>query len=128
MPFYWRGALDNARYARYFYPGWTCRFYVSDEIPQNLINTLKARGAEIVMMGKRINQEAMLWRFLAAAEKGLDAVIVRDADSCFSKRETAAVQEWFQSGKRFHIMRDHPLHTELRWLAACGVSVVLYQT
>ena len=37
------------------------------------------------MMGKRINQEAMLWRFL---QKGLDAVIVRDADSCFSKRET----------------------------------------
>ena len=107
---YWKGALNNVRYARYFYPGWVCRFYVSDEIPSDLINTLKARGAEVIAMGQRINQEATLWRFLAATEAKLDAVIVRDADSCFSKRERLAVQEWLRSDKKFHIMRDHFWH------------------
>ncbi|KAF2352236.1 hypothetical protein FHG87_017008 [Trinorchestia longiramus] len=32
-------------------------------------------------------------------------------------REVAAVQEWRQSGRNFHIMRDHPLHYGTKVLA-----------
>jgi hypothetical protein len=31
-------------------------------------------------------------------------------DSRFSDREQAAVQEWLESNKDFHFMRDHPNH------------------
>ena len=34
----------------------------------------------------------------------------RDLDGQFSEREQAAVQEWLQSNKAFHITRDHPAH------------------
>ena len=36
--------------------------------------------------------------------------IARDLDSRFTDREQAAVVEWLNSNKSFHIMRDHPLH------------------
>ena len=34
----------------------------------------------------------------------------RDLDSLPTKREAAAVEEWLQSGKRLHAMRDNPYH------------------
>ena len=40
----------------------------------------------------------------------VDTVLVRDLDSNISPREVAAVQEFLQSPKEFHIMRDHPHH------------------
>ena len=53
----------------------------------------------------------MFWRLLV-----LDHLpkayryLVRDADSRFTPRECAAVQEWEKSGMWFHTMRDHPAH------------------
>ena len=40
----------------------------------------------------------------------VDALLVRDLDSNISPREVAAVQEFLQSSKEFHVMRDHPYH------------------
>ena len=40
----------------------------------------------------------------------MSVVISRDLDSSITTREVAAVQEWLQSKKSFHIMRDHPQH------------------
>ena len=37
-------------------------------------------------------------------------MISRDTDSRLSLRERAAVDEWMESDKGFHIMRDHPYH------------------
>lgn len=37
-------------------------------------------------------------------------MVSRDLDSKISARETAAVDEWLQSKKSFHIMRDNPQH------------------
>ena len=34
----------------------------------------------------------------------------RDLDSLPTRREAAAVDEWLQSGKRLHAMRDNPYH------------------
>ena len=42
--------------------------------------------------------------------KQVDWYVSRDLDSRFNLREFAAVQDWFQSGKAFHTMRDHPNH------------------
>ena len=53
----------------------------------------------------------MFWRFFAHDETDCEYVVFRDADSRISKREKMAVDEWIQSGKSIHIMRDHPYHT-----------------
>ena len=40
----------------------------------------------------------------------MDYYFTRDLDSRLNDREQAAVTEWLNSNKSFHIMRDHPWH------------------
>ena len=38
-------------------------------------------------------------------------MLSRDCDSRISDREVSAINEWLNSDKDFHIMRDHPYHS-----------------
>jgi hypothetical protein len=40
----------------------------------------------------------------------VDAYVSRDLDSRLNAREISAVNEWIDSDKDFHFMRDHPYH------------------
>jgi hypothetical protein len=53
------------------------------------------------------------WRFLPLDDQTADLVLVRDVDSLLDAREAWCVQEWIDSGKPFHIIRDDCCHTEL---------------
>ncbi|WP_417260828.1 hypothetical protein [Celeribacter sp.] len=109
-PIYLQGALRNVRLQKVHFPTWTTRIYASQEIPATLIEQLKAEGAEVVAKVRQNNIDGMFWRFLPVGEPDVDAVIVRDTDSRLTARERAAVDQWIDSGKSLHIMRDHPLH------------------
>jgi len=52
----------------------------------------------------------MFWRFLAAGDENVEVMISRDTDSRLWFREKQAVEEWLNSDKDFHIMRDHRYH------------------
>jgi hypothetical protein len=41
-----------------------------------------------------------------------DPILFRDCDSRLNPREAAAVGEWLASGKKFHVMHDHPYHAD----------------
>jgi hypothetical protein len=107
---YLEGALPNVELGREIYPGWTCRFYVSQEVPEQLVRRLQEEGAEVVSMRRRDRWDGLFWRFLAVDDPSAELVIVRDVDARLNRRERHAVDEWMASGKGFHIMRDHPLH------------------
>jgi hypothetical protein len=112
-PKYQKGALDNLRLAHELYPGWTCRFHVSQGISPSIVCKLKEEGGEVITKIRKDGVHGTFWRFLPASDRELDILLVRDIDSRLSKREVLAVQEWIKSGKRFHIMRDHPFHIQL---------------
>jgi hypothetical protein len=52
----------------------------------------------------------LFWRFLALDDKDINILLSRDCDSRISDREISAINEWIESDKDFHIMRDHPYH------------------
>lgn len=106
-PKYTMGAVKNALLAPMIYPEWTCRFYVGEDVPIGIIDKLHSADAEIIKM-RGTGWNGMFWRFFAA--NGQDTVICRDTDSRLNLREKAAVDEWLESDKDFHIMRDHPYH------------------
>lgn len=54
----------------------------------------------------------MFWRFLVADDETVDRYIVRDTDSRLNEREARAVDAWIASGKKYHILRDHPSHSQ----------------
>ena len=63
------------------------------------------------------------WRILPLFDKKVDVFICRDADSRLSYREKAAVDEWLESNKALHIMRDHPKgHKTIMLAGMCGFN------
>lgn len=109
-PNYQIGAVENLTLAKTIYPGWICRFYVSQEIPKSLIKRLYKEGGEIIHRKRNMVADGMFWRFEAASDPDTAILIVRDTDSRLGIRERHAVDEWLASNHDFHIMRDHPHH------------------
>jgi hypothetical protein len=110
-PKYTIGAIKNAELALKIYPDWTCRYYVGKNTPIDIIQKLMYfNNTEIKIMNDSGNWSGMFWRFYAAVDPDVDVMISRDTDSRLSQRERTAVDDWIDSNKGFHIMRDHPYH------------------
>ncbi len=111
---YLNGAVTNAIVARYLYPGWTPRFYTDESTPQDFRDLLTRNGAQVSMVeGLPAERFGLFWRFLVEDDPEVDVYLVRDADSVMNIKERWAVADWLRSGKAFHVMRDHPQHSEL---------------
>ena len=110
-PIYWKGALRNIELSKKYFPDFICRFYIDDKCDQKLIQTLHSENVEIVLMDQSHKYEGMYWRFEASQEDDVNIFLSRDCDSRLSEREKNAINEWLESDKDFHIMRDHPYHT-----------------
>lgn len=107
---YWRGALANIELAKIIYPDYICRFYIDQDAPSELKNSIIGDNIEKVFMKNKGGFNGSFWRFLPATEKDVNIFLCRDADSRLSLREKSAVDEWLISDKDFHVMRDHPHH------------------
>ncbi len=110
-PKYWVGAKKNIELAKKYYPGWICTFYVDKICEKNLIETIKDENVEIILVESFGDFSGLFWRFYAASDPEVYAMISRDCDSRLSEREVLCVNEWLKSDKDFHIIRDHPYHT-----------------
>jgi hypothetical protein len=109
-PKYTIGAVENAKLVNEIYDGWIGRFYCGKSVPENIIVTLKnIPNTEVIIMDEDGDWTGMFWRFYVCEDS--DVMISRDTDSRLSKREKLAIDEWLNSDKDFHIMRDHPYHT-----------------
>lgn len=109
-PVYLQGAISAVGQVHEFYPGWEPRFYLGEDVPQETRSALRDAGA-VVLPGMNLGPwSGMFWRFLAASDPEVSVMISRDVDTQILPREIAAVDEWLQSGRCLHIMRDHPKH------------------
>jgi hypothetical protein len=110
-PKYTQGMIRNAELASKYFPGWVVRAYTDGSSPQAVYDRIRALGGEIVVIeGVGGGIAGMFWRFLVADDATVDRYIVRDSDSRLNLRERFAVQEWIDSGKAIHSIRDHPNH------------------
>jgi GT2 family glycosyltransferase len=106
-------AVINCLLAPAVYPGWTCRFYLDDTVPEGIVALLESFDhVELRWMPRHTSPAATLWRLLAAGDEDVDAVIFRDADAWLSAREAACVRAWLDGGQDFHLIRDHCHHSQ----------------
>ncbi len=114
-PRYCESSVMNAKLSKELFPGWTCRFYLDDSVPEHVNQRLIQEGAEVVKMEGELRQAVhpLMWRFLVMDDPQVKRYLIRDADSLLSEREQAAVNEWVKSDYWFHHMRDYFTHTEL---------------
>jgi len=110
-PKYTVGALENIKIQPEIYPGWICKFYVNKNVPSIVIDEIIKLGAIVKIINAPIDFKSKFVRMEIAVEPNVSRFIVRDCDSRLNKKEAVAVQEWINSGKSFHIMRDHKQHT-----------------
>ena len=104
------GILKNIELQLEIYPEWTCRVYLDDTVSVEMIEKIRNTSAEVIEMPTAKEHLAMFWRFEPLKDTTIERFIVRDADARLSVREAAAVKEWIESGKEFHIMRDNLRH------------------
>ena len=62
------------------------------------------------LLADAVQMFPMLWRFFPTLDSQVDVFVSRDLDSVVKAREVDATEEWLQSGKALHVMRDHPFH------------------
>jgi hypothetical protein len=112
-PTYNIGAIKNAEIAANFYPNFECWFYIhTPTVPESTIQTLQTMSnTKIILKDGDLNTcKPMCWRYEAIDDPEVELMMSRDTDTRILLREKMAVDEWLQSGKTFHIMRDHPHH------------------
>lgn len=105
-PKYHNGIIENINLAKDIYPGW--KVWVHYAFIEKVI---KIQDCEMIACSPSKSHKGLFWRFYPMFDKNIDRMIVRDADSRINWREKAAVDEWINSKKPFHIMRDHVDHT-----------------
>jgi len=119
-PKYVVGMQKNARLATAIFPDWEVWVYHCD-VDKESLAIIDSLGAKLInMVGNGL--PGMFWRFLPK----VDTFIVRDADSRLSLREKLAVDEWVVSGKRFHVLKDHPHHSQTIMGGMFGIRVGEY--
>ncbi|WP_193163152.1 tetratricopeptide repeat protein [Enterobacter ludwigii] len=122
-PRYCETLIKNIEAANSLFPGWCCRVYLDNSVPQHVWQRLQAGGAQLVDMSHEKTIYPTLWRFLVMDDPTVERFLVRDADSLLSEREQVCVEAWLRSPWYFHHMRDYFTHTELllagMW-AGCG--------
>ena len=108
---YTLGAVKNCVLAEMYLPDWICRFYLGQDVPKDIIEQLeKYTNVELIFMEEPCDRTGMFWRFLAASDPDVHAMLSRDTDCRLCQREAAMINEWMESDKDFHIIRDHPYH------------------
>ena len=114
IPMYNVGAIQNAKHAIYIYPGFECWFYIHEpSVPKETVDQLRAFShVRLFLRSDDLEtSRPLMWRFEAIDDPEVEIVLSRDTDTRIWLREHLAVKEWIQSGKPFHIMRDHIYHT-----------------
>ena len=107
-PIYTIGAIKNAELWKIVYPDWQMIVYYDDTVPKDIILKLDELGVETINNDTEIY--GCFWRFLISDRDDCEYAVFRDCDSRISVREKMAVDEWINSKKSLHVMRDHPAH------------------
>jgi hypothetical protein len=108
-PIYNVGAIRNAELWKTIYSDWQMVVYYDNTVPKETINKLNDLGVLTIDVTEK-KLYGMFWRFFAIDLPDSEYCVFRDADSRITVREKMAVDEWINSGKSLHVMRDHPAH------------------
>ena len=109
LPIYNVGAINNAKLMKTIYPDWKMIVFYDNTVPQTTLDELFNLGVILRDMTDS-GIYGMFWRFFAHDEQDCQYSVFRDADARLTVREKMAVDEWINSGKTIHVMRDHPAH------------------
>jgi hypothetical protein len=110
---YTYNCVANVLIAKVLFPDWKLYIYYDNTISKNIIKFLKdsENVVEKDMTAHWLSKcDKMMWRNLAMDDEALDIVCIRDCDGWLSYREKVIMEDWINSDKDIHIIRDHCWH------------------
>lgn len=108
-PIYTIGCINNAKLLDKIFKDWKIWVYHNNTVPKEILDELLLLGVKLINTNEDNGFINSLWRFNPISEPDVDYFISRDCDSRLSERDEIAVNEWIESGKSFHILREHPI-------------------
>ena len=113
-PMYFKGALKNIEQYTKTYPNKKCYVYIRNfDVSENMINELEEAGAIVKHCVNMPDWYMMFTRFFPFENPNNKFFLSRDTDCRLIHREAKAIEQWLESDKKFHIIRDHPWHNTL---------------
>ena len=104
--------LHNVNRLNSILPGWVCRVYASNDLPEKVIWEIIDAGCEVyVMPAPRQGGEGFAWRFLATAES--KPVVIHDADMDFDELQPGlfdVIEQWLATDRPFLRRRLHAVN------------------
>jgi len=131
-PIYIVGMSENLLLANTIFHDWEVRIYYNKSVHKHYIDELKDQGANTIFCenideDNLFNWEGMFWRMFPFNENDVDIWISRDADSRLSTREKNLIDEWINSNKTLHTIRDHKCHFNNIMGGMFGINNKLYR-
>ncbi len=108
-PIYTIGCIKNAILHKTIFKDWSMWVYHNNTVPGEILNQLIELGVTLINTNEENGFFGSLWRFKPISEPSVEYFISRDCDSRISYRDETAVEEWIDSNKTFHILREHPI-------------------
>ena len=108
-PRYCLNASRCARRIRELLPEWTPVFFLGSDVNVKTRDALLAENCLLLKPPKE-SPNPLFWRFFFR-DTSFDRFIIRDADSIPIPREIESINRWIASEQPFHVIRDHPHHT-----------------
>ena len=108
---YCLGMIENVDIINSKYSDWKIHIYYSD-IPENIFKILKSKDNTTLIKCQYHGYawEGMFWRFQPFNSNTIDIFLSRDADSRITHREMKLVNQFIESDKCVHVIRDHNYH------------------
>jgi hypothetical protein len=108
---YTKGMIENTKLINRFYPEACIQIYIADDVSQETVAALSALpNVRLINVKRHEGIKNMFDRFLAIDDPECSIMIVRDADSRTHARDLACIEDFINSDKQLHIIRDHPWH------------------
>jgi protein O-GlcNAc transferase len=108
-PIYTIGCIKNAELRKHVFIDWEMWVYHNNTVPQDILDKLKELDVKLINTNEDNGFFGSLWRFNPISDENVEYFISRDCDSRISLRDETAVNEWINSNKSFHIIREHPI-------------------
>ena len=120
------GMIENIKIINKCYSDWYIYIYYNN-VPNDIIEMIN--GFKNVKMIASVYNGSMTMfdRFKPIDDKNVEIMIVRDADSRCHDRDQWSINEFINSDKKFHIIRDHIWHQTLILGGLWGIKQGLLQ-
>ena len=121
------GAIENAKLAPSIYNDWETRFYVGSDVNHDIIEQLKLNNVKVIICERKNEYDGLFWRFKPYYDEDVLVWVSRDCDSRISSLEKACVDEWLETDKTAHIIRDSHNHSYEIMAGMFGLNNLLFR-